>query len=325
MDPEDLDNLTALIAAGRGRPLAPPSSPTQPELLAHALMTYRQPRAPSPFDEQRRQALAWGLMNYRPNGSGDPLGAPASAVPPQSQGDIDLGSAPLTAPSAGAPYGGQLTRVADVRPLDWPVDRLLPAQGPATDRYWRGPSSPDQSLDLSGFSPNAFGAGDMPQNMAISDKGAAFIRSWEQGPGGGPATKPYPSLESGTPTGGLGHKYQHGEPVPAKLTPDQIETQYQSDLRKQEDYVRNNVHVPLTQNQFDALTSLAFTSPGAFGPDSQLLKAINDGDYVGAAQQFSRWNKVKQKDGRFAVERGLTNRRGSEQDMFLQGLYSEHQ
>jgi lysozyme len=332
MDPDDLANLTALIAAGRGQP-APPSVPSETDRLADALLVYGQPRPPIPVDDQRRQHLAWALMNYRPKGSGAPVTGPAPdqpvtssapALSPQSYGDVDLASAPIGSRVPGAPYGGQMIQAADTRPLSWPADRFLPTQGPDTDRYWRGPSSPEQSLDLSGFSPNAFGAGDLPQNMTVSDKGAAFIRSWEQGPGGGPAEKPYPSLEGGAPTGGVGHKYQRGEPVPAVLTADQIDRQYQSDLRRQQDFVRNNVRVPLTQNQFDALTSLAFTSPRAFGPDSELLKALNAGDYAGAAQQFNRWNTVPHNGGRI-VERGLTNRRGAEQDMFLQGLYSDHQ
>ena len=80
------------------------------------------------------------------------------------------------------------------------------------------------------------------------------------------------------------------------------------------------VKVPLTQNQFDALVSFAFnvgsdidadTIAEGLG-DSTLLKKLNRKDYLGAANEFLKWNKCKG-----VVSKGLTNRRTRERELFL--------
>jgi len=64
-----------------------------------------------------------------------------------------------------------------------------------------------------------------------------------------------------------------------------------TDLISRESYVRNLVKVPLTQNMCDALIDFAFNvGTGAFSK-STLLKLLNQGDYIGAADQFLVWNK----------------------------------
>ncbi|KQD16250.1 lysozyme [Acinetobacter baumannii] len=70
--------------------------------------------------------------------------------------------------------------------------------------------------------------------------------------------------------------------------------------------------MPLTQNQFDALVSLAYNiGSGAF-KGSTLLKLLNKGDYKGAADQFLVWNKAGGK-----VMKGLVRRREAERALFL--------
>lgn len=55
--------------------------------------------------------------------------------------------------------------------------------------------------------------------------------------------------------------------------------------------VEKLVTVPLNQNQFDALVSLAYNiGVGAFA-DSTLLRELNQSDFQGAAEQFLVWNK----------------------------------
>lgn len=90
-----------------------------------------------------------------------------------------------------------------------------------------------------------------------------------------------------------------------------------TDISQAQDIVKNKVKVPLTQNQFDALTSLAFNCPSAFKSekDSTLLRKLNSGDYKGASEEFPRWNKS---GGEPMV--GLTNRRKAEKELFLKGL-----
>lgn len=77
--------------------------------------------------------------------------------------------------------------------------------------------------------------------------------------------------------------------------------------------VRNDVTVPLTQPQFDALVSLVYNiGAGAFAR-STLLRLLNAGDYRGAAEQFLVWNTVQ---GQMVT--GLAVRRAKERAMFLE-------
>ena len=76
------------------------------------------------------------------------------------------------------------------------------------------------------------------------------------------------------------------------------------------------VEVPLTQLQYDALASFIFNIGRPQFATSTLLRKLNAGDYLGAAEEFPRWNKQKGK-----VLRGLTRRRKQEREMFLNGTY----
>ncbi len=69
------------------------------------------------------------------------------------------------------------------------------------------------------------------------------------------------------------------------------------------------VRVPLSQCQYDALTSFVY-NVGRIGPT--MLTKLNAGDFRGAANEFLRWNKD---DGR--VVDGLTRRRAEERAVFL--------
>lgn len=84
------------------------------------------------------------------------------------------------------------------------------------------------------------------------------------------------------------------------------------DLHAAEGAVRHLVDVPLMQGQFDALASFVFNvGPAAFG-NSTLLRLLNAGDAIGAAEQFKRWNR-----GASGVLPGLVTRRAAERDLFL--------
>ena len=72
-----------------------------------------------------------------------------------------------------------------------------------------------------------------------------------------------------------------------------------------------HIRVPVTDNQFGAIVSLAYNiGPGAFIA-STLLRKLNAGDYIGASAQFARWNKAGGK-----VLAGLTRRRAAERALF---------
>jgi len=89
-----------------------------------------------------------------------------------------------------------------------------------------------------------------------------------------------------------------------------------ADLNHAENAVRNNVKVPLTQNQYDSLVSFVFNIGVNAFKNSTLLRKLNSGDYTGASEEFQRWNKVTT-DGEKKVCNGLIKRREKEKAYFL--------
>lgn len=83
-------------------------------------------------------------------------------------------------------------------------------------------------------------------------------------------------------------------------------------LAKYEAAVEKAITRPMTQPQFDAMTSLCYNiGPGAFA-GSTLVRRFNAGDIAGAADAFLMWNKAGGK-----VLKGLENRRKDERALFL--------
>ena len=144
--------------------------------------------------------------------------------------------------------------------------------------------------------------------MKISDKGIEFIRQLE-----GEKLTAYPDIV-GIWTIGVGHTgFVDGKPVARgmTITKEKSKEILTADLKRFESAVNGAVKITLTQNQFDALVSLAFNiGEGAF-TRSTLVKKLNAGDKKGAAEQFLVW---KNAGGR--VSQGLLNRRQKEKTMF---------
>ena len=118
----------------------------------------------------------------------------------------------------------------------------------------------------------------------------------------------------GLPTIGWGHLIKAGESF-TTLTQEEADELFRRDLAIFESAVEGQVRVPLTDNQFSALVSLAFNIGTGNFKDSTLLRLLNHGEYRLAADQFGRWNKAK---GR--VLRGLTRRRAAERALFLSDM-----
>lgn len=105
-----------------------------------------------------------------------------------------------------------------------------------------------------------------------------------------------------------------GKPVGKGMT---ITQQKADDLLKQgvvqyENGVNSLVKVQLNQNQFDALVDFAYNLGVNALKGSTLLKKLNTGDYAGAANEFTKWNKAGGKE-----LAGLTRRREAEKSLFL--------
>lgn len=120
---------------------------------------------------------------------------------------------------------------------------------------------------------------------------------------------------------GVGHTSAAGLPkvTPGmKITAREADEILSRDLAVFEKAVNAAVRVPLNQNEFDALVSLAFNiGAGAFAK-STLVKRLNAGDRKGAADAFLMWNKGTVKGKKVEIK-GLTNRRAAERKQFLSG------
>lgn len=83
-----------------------------------------------------------------------------------------------------------------------------------------------------------------------------------------------------------------------------------------QEQIESMVAVELNSNQLSALTSFAF-NVGIYGLESStLLKKLNAGDYLGAANEFTRWNKATIRGIKRPLA-GLTRRREAEKQLFL--------
>jgi GH24 family phage-related lysozyme (muramidase) len=111
----------------------------------------------------------------------------------------------------------------------------------------------------------------------------------------------------------IGYGTTKGVSPGMKITQSQAEAFLKQDLSQFEQAVKDNVKVSLNSDQFDALVSFTYNVGEGALASSTLLRLLNQGDYQGAADQFSRWNKG---DGGVELA-GLTRRRKAERALFL--------
>jgi len=95
---------------------------------------------------------------------------------------------------------------------------------------------------------------------------------------------------NGFPTIGYGHRLLHPESFPQGIDEIQAEEILVSDVREATQAVGSLVKVPLTQGQFDALVDFCFNLGAGRLASSTLLKVLNAGRYLDAADQLLRWD-----------------------------------
>lgn len=144
--------------------------------------------------------------------------------------------------------------------------------------------------------------------LRLSDDGVQFIAQWE-----GFRAHPYRDVV-GKLTIGYGHLMRKGETFPQPMTDAQALALLKTDAEREAIPVRDALRVKLTPHQMDALISLAFNVGGGAVARSTLVRKLNEGQTLEAAEQFLRWNRA---GGR--IVRGLTRRRVAERAMFLHG------
>ena len=122
----------------------------------------------------------------------------------------------------------------------------------------------------------------------------------------------------GTPVIGYGQSRINGRKVRLgdRISPYVANQSLKNELGIIQQEILSVVQVELTPNQIGAMTSLAYNA-GVHGiQQSTLVKKVNRRDYLGAANEFTRWDKGNLR-GRIVKMPGLTRRRQRERQMFL--------
>lgn len=93
---------------------------------------------------------------------------------------------------------------------------------------------------------------------------------------------------AGIPTIGFGHAIRKGEYFPGGITEEQATEILRRDVRHASNAVTRLIRVPLTDNQFDVLTSFTYNLGAAALQRSTLRAKINREDYD-VASEFPKW------------------------------------
>ncbi|EEO27626.2 lysozyme [Oxalobacter paraformigenes] len=112
----------------------------------------------------------------------------------------------------------------------------------------------------------------------------------------------------GVPTVGYGETA--GVRIGDRTTPERALVQLLKSTEKHADAIRQCIHVPLYQHEFDAYVSLAYNIGAGNFCRSTLVKKLNAKDYAGACQEIKRWGRAGGK-----VLPGLVKRREAEYRM----------
>jgi GH24 family phage-related lysozyme (muramidase) len=134
---------------------------------------------------------------------------------------------------------------------------------------------------LASLNPGVSGAGGTA--TSLSPKGLTFIANHE-----GFSPNPYadPPGQDKTFSIGYGHQIQPGESFNPPITRAQGQQLLLSDTAKYQQRVKQSVSAPLTQNQFDALTSLAYNLGSVPRP---IANALNSNNYDAAVGLFGQY------------------------------------
>jgi lysozyme len=136
--------------------------------------------------------------------------------------------------------------------------------------------------------------GVMNNSLHISDAGLAIEKKYSQGPDGGFAKKVY-YRPGGDLIIGYGHVIVSSGDYMRTAEIDEATAcaLLARDNAVAESAVKRGVTVKLCQCEFDALTAFAFHIGGKKFAASTVLKKLNSGDKLGAANGFLAWGKYQ--------------------------------
>lgn len=169
-------------------------------------------------------------------------------------------------------------------------------------------------------------------NMKMSDKGIEWLKDKENkildrhgnhiiyDDKTGQPIAPNQPLPTGA-TIGYGHLVKSGEDFKNGITEEQAMELLRSDIATAERAIQNNIMVNLTQNQYDALVSLAYNIGTDGFKKSTVVKYVNNPDfhsniYPSLESAWLAWNRTQGK-----ISSGLINRRQNEWNMYNHGIY----
>jgi len=119
--------------------------------------------------------------------------------------------------------------------------------------------------------------------LRTSVRGIKLIKQFE-----GLRLQPY-LCSAGYQTIGYGHMMPFPMPQDEEMTEAQAESLLHDDLALTEASLRRLIHVPLTQNQFDALISFTFNLGAGALQRSTLRRKVNDQCHEEVPRELRRW------------------------------------
>jgi len=152
----------------------------------------------------------------------------------------------------------------------------------------------------------------MTHKFTVSDLGLRLIKAYEGYRGQSRA------METGPNVVGYGHRLADQDAI--ELTREEADVLLREDILPVEDLVNEAVFAPLTQGQFDALCSLAYNIGADAFMKSGVLKAINNGRPIEAANGFDVWRKGRVGGQSYIID-ALVRRRTAEKALFLKPEY----
>lgn len=163
-------------------------------------------------------------------------------------------------------------------------------------------------------------------NMKISDNGINMLKRFEGSVKIGARHVIYDD-KTGRPvnsdkelpagaTIGYGHLIKSDEDFKHGITERQATEILRSDISTAERAIKDNITIPLSQNQYDALVSLAYNIGAKNFANSTVVKYVNDSNYYNAKYPTleSAWMAWNKSGGREMA--GLTDRRQQEFNLF---------
>ena len=162
--------------------------------------------------------------------------------------------------------------------------------------------------------------------MKISDNGINMLKSFEGSvkigdkhviydDKTGKILNPNEPLPKGA-TIGYGHLIKPGEDFRNGITESIATELLRSDIATAERAVQDNINILLSQNQFDALVSLAYNIGTKNFANSTVVKYVNNSNFYDSkyTNLKSAWNVWNKSGGKEIL--GLSNRRNQEWNMF---------